>query len=68
MSDKVTNELIYETLKRMQETLASHTQYHLETKERLGFLEQQYASISRRVDRIDERLERVERRLDLVES
>lgn len=67
MSDKVTNELIYETLKRMQEVLALHTQYHLETKERLGFLEQQYASISRRVDRIDERLERVERRLDLVE-
>ena len=68
MSDKVTNELIYETLKRMQETLALHTQYHLETKERLGFLEQQYASISRRVDRIDERLERVERRLDFVEA
>ncbi|CCF20249.1 conserved protein of unknown function [Pseudorhizobium banfieldiae] len=67
MSDKVTNELIFETLKRIQETLALHTQYHLETKERLGFLEQQYASISRRVDRIDERLERVEKRLDLVE-
>ncbi|MCO6185337.1 hypothetical protein [Rhizobium sp. L1K21] len=67
MSDKVTNELIYETLKRMQETLALHTQYHLETKERLGFIEQQYASISRRIDRIDERLERVERRLELVE-
>jgi predicted nucleic acid-binding Zn-ribbon protein len=68
MPDAVTNELIYETLKRMQETLASHTQYHLETKERLGFIEQQYASISRRIDRIDERLDRVERRLDLVES
>ncbi|MGV3549877.1 hypothetical protein [Rhizobium sp.] len=68
MSEKVTNELIYETLKRIQDTLAVHTQYHLETKERLGFLEQQYASISRRVDRIDERLERVERRLDLVEA
>lgn len=68
MSDNVTNELIYETLKRMQETLSAHTQYHLETKERLGFIEQQYASISRRIDRIDERLERVERRLDLVES
>jgi predicted nucleic acid-binding Zn-ribbon protein len=67
MSDSVTNELIYETLKRMQETLALHSQYHLETKERLGFIEQQYASISRRIDRIDERLERVERRLDLVE-
>ena len=68
MSDKVTNELIYETLKRMQETLSLHSQYHLETKERLGFIEQQYASISRRIDRIDERLERVERRLDLVEA
>jgi len=67
MPDTVTNELIYETLKRMQETLALHTQYHLETKSRLGTLEQQYASISRRVDRIDERLERVEKRLDLVE-
>lgn len=68
MSDNVTNELIYETLRRMQETLSLHTQYHLETKERLGFIEQQYASISRRIDRIDERLERVERRLDLVEA
>ena len=65
---RVTNELIYETLKRMQETLSLHTQYHLETKERLGFLEQQYASISRRVDRIDERLERVEKRLDLADA
>ena len=68
MPGTVTNELIYETLKRMQETLALHTQYHLETKERLGFIEQQYASISRRVDRIDERLERVEKRLNLVEA
>ena len=65
---RVTNELIYETLKRMQETLYLHTQYRLETKERLGFLEQQYASISRRVDRIDERLERVEKRLDLTDA
>lgn len=68
MPTAVTNELIYETLKRIQDTLALHTQYHLETKERLSLLEQQYASISRRVDRIDERLERVERRLDLVEA
>ena len=31
-----------------------------EVKERLGFLEGQYASISRRVDRIDSRLDLVE--------
>ena len=68
MPATVTNELIYETLKRMQDTLALHTQYHLETKERLSLLEQQYASISRRVDRIDERLERVEKRLDLIDA
>ena len=36
-----------------------------EVKERLGVLETQYASISRRVDRIDGRLER---RLDIVEA
>jgi uncharacterized protein (DUF2164 family) len=75
MSDKVTNELIYETLKRMQETLSLHTQYHLETKERLGLVEYQiggitaqYASISKRLDRVDERLTRIEKRLDLVEA
>ncbi|HZG27692.1 MAG TPA: hypothetical protein VE079_04445 [Ensifer sp.] len=67
MSDTVTNELIYETLKRMQETLALHNQFHLETKERLGFIEQHYASVPSRVDRIDQRLDRIERRLDLVE-
>ncbi|SIQ31738.1 hypothetical protein SAMN05880582_1011463 [Rhizobium sp. RU20A] len=75
MSDKVTNELIYETLKRMQETLALHTQYHLKTKERIGLLEYQsggltaqYASLSKRLDRVDERLSRIEKRLDLVEA
>lgn len=75
MSDKVSNELIFETLKRIQETLALHTQYHLETKERLGLLEYQvggitaqYASLSNRMDRVDERLSRIEKRLDLVEA
>ncbi|WEK04015.1 MAG: hypothetical protein P0Y65_17785 [Candidatus Devosia phytovorans] len=68
MPDAVTNELIYETLKQIQGTLALHTQYHLEIKERVGLLEQQYASISRRVDRIDDRLDRVEKRLNLAEA
>ncbi|CAD7050680.1 hypothetical protein REJC140_01670 [Pseudorhizobium endolithicum] len=75
MSDKVTNELIFETLKRIQETLALHTQYHLETKERLGLVEYQvggltaqYASLSKRLDHVDERLTRIEKRLDLVEA
>ncbi len=34
-----------------------------EVKQRLGYLEEQGASISRRVDRLDLRLDRVERRL-----
>ena len=75
MSDKVSNELIFETLKRIQETLALHTQYHLETKEQLGLLKYQvggitaqYASLSNRLDRVDERLSRIEKRLDLVEA
>ena len=64
----VTNELLLETLKKVQETLALHTQFHLEAKDRLGALEQQYASISQRADRIDENLQRIETRLGLVEA
>lgn len=40
----------------------------VEIKSRLGMLEQQYASISNRVDRIEMRLERIEKRLDLIEA
>lgn len=75
MAGDVTNQLLLEHLKRIQETLALHTQYHLETKERLGHIESQvgglamqYASLSNRVDRIDLRIERIERRLELVEG
>lgn len=66
--DAVTNELIFETLKAIQATQARHSQDLLEIKERLGSLEMQYASLSRRVDRLDQRVERIERRLDLVEG
>lgn len=59
----------------MQDTLTLHTQYHLETKERLrllgyqvGGITAQYASLSNRLDHVDERLSRIERRLDLVEA
>ena len=63
---EVTNELIYETLKAIQATQARHGEDLREIKERLGILEMQYASLSRRVDKIEERVERIERRLDLV--
>jgi len=37
-----------------------------EVKERLGILEQQYASLSRRIDLVYERIERIEKRLELT--
>ena len=63
---EVTNERIYETLKAIQATLVRHGDDLREIKERLGILEMQYASVSRRVDKIEERVERIERRLELV--
>ena len=65
---EVTNELIFETLKAIQATLVRHGDDLREIKERLGILEMQYASLSRRVDKIEERVERIERRLDLQDA
>lgn len=67
MSDQRTD-LILEHLRAIRGDIADLKTSMVEVKERLGFLEAQYASISRRVDRIDSRLERIERRLDLVEA
>ena len=64
--EAVSNELLYETLKAIQATLVRHGDDLREIKERLGILEMQYASLSRRVDKIEERVERIERRLELV--
>ena len=64
--ETVSNELLYETLKAIQATLVRHGDDLREIKERLGILEMQYASLSRRVDKIEERVERIERRLELV--
>ena len=69
-SDKraeVTNELLLETLKAIQGTLTRLVDDIHEVKERLGILEMQYASLSKRMDRMDLRIERIERRLGLVE-
>jgi archaellum component FlaC len=70
---EVTNELLFETLKTIQGTLARHGEDLREIKDRIGHVEaqvgglaMQYASLSNRIDRMDFRLERIERRLDLV--
>lgn len=39
-----------------------------EVKTRIGILEQQYASLSNRIDRIELRLDRIETRLGLIEA
>jgi len=40
----------------------------IEIKERLGFLEGSYASLSRRIDRIGGDVERIKTRLDIVDA
>lgn len=67
MSD-ARSDLILEHLRAIRGEIGDLKISMTEVKERLGLLEEQYASISRRVDRIDGRLERIERRLDLVEA
>jgi predicted nucleic acid-binding Zn-ribbon protein len=62
-----TENLVIEMLRAIRSTQEKHSNDLLEIKERLGFLEQQYASISTRLDRMDLRVLRIEKRLDLVE-
>jgi hypothetical protein len=40
----------------------------VEVKQPIGFLEEQYASISRRIDRMGGDIERIKTRLDLVDA
>jgi predicted nucleic acid-binding Zn-ribbon protein len=58
--------LVY--LRRLDEKFDRLADDLREVKARLGTLEQQYASVSSRIDRIETRLERIERRLDLQEA
>jgi DNA repair exonuclease SbcCD ATPase subunit len=58
--------LVY--LRRLSEQVDGLREDNREIKTRLGILEQQGASLSNRIDRIEMRLDRIERRLDLVEA
>ena len=66
MADEPDN-LVLRAIRRMDEKLDRLIEDIREIKTRLGFIEQQYASVSSRVDRIEFRLDRIEKRLDLVE-
>ncbi len=62
-----TESLILEHLRAIRASVDRLVDDMQEVKGRLGILEQQYASISTRLDRMDERITRIEKRLDLVE-
>eukprot|EP01037_Dinobryon_pediforme_P020139 gene20139-20686_t len=55
--------LVY--LRRISEQMEALREDVREIKTRLGILEQQGASLSSRIDRVEMRLDRIERRLDL---
>ena len=59
------DDLVLEHLRHIREQVDRTAEDVREIKNRLGILEEQYATISRRVDRVDERVERVEKRLEL---
>jgi len=61
-------DLVLEHLRAIRATQDRHSDDLREIKGRLGILEQQYASVSNRIDRIDERIFRIEKRLELVEA
>ena len=66
MSDDSDN-LMLRYLRRIDEKVDGLREDVREIKTRVGLLEQQYASLSSRIDRIESRLDRIEKRLDLVE-
>lgn len=67
MSDTPQN-LVLEHLRAIRADIADLKGDVLEVKERLGLIEGQYASLSRRVDRIAGDVEQIKRRLNLVEA
>ncbi len=74
MPEEVGN-LILERLRRIEGKLDTEIERGMETRERLGHLEEgiasvhlQVASLSRRIDRMDNRLDRIERRLEIEEA
>ena len=63
-----TDNIVLEHLRAIRSKVDRISEDMQEVKGRLGILEQQYASISIRLDRIDDRVFRIEKRLDLVEA
>jgi hypothetical protein len=62
------DDLVLVQLRRISEQLEALREDNREIKTRLGILEQQGASLSSRMDRMELRLDRIERRLELVDA
>ncbi len=60
--------LILRMLRRLDEQMSGLREDNREIKSRLGNFEQQYASLSNGVDRIEVKIDRIERRLELAEA
>ncbi len=67
MSDRL-EDLVLLLLRRLDQRLGEVKADMVEVKERLGIIETQYSSMSRRLDRMGGDIEMIKRRLDLVES
>jgi len=63
-----TENIVLEHLRAIRAAVDGLRDDNREIKTRLGLLEQQYASLSSRLDRIELRLDRIERRLDLADA
>jgi hypothetical protein len=60
--------LVLELLRAIRGDIAELKADMVEVKERLGLLEAQYASVSRRLDRLSGDVELIKRRLELTEA
>jgi hypothetical protein len=63
-----TENLVLEHLRHMRGAIDVMRDDIREIKTRLGIIEQQYASLSSRIDRIEGRLDRIEKRLELADA
>jgi hypothetical protein len=66
MADPENIVLVY--LCRLSEQMDAIREDNREIKARIGILEQQGASLSSRLDRIEVRLDRMERRMELIDA
>jgi predicted nuclease with TOPRIM domain len=64
----MSDSLVLELLRAMRGDISQIKTDIIEVKERLGFLEGGYASLSRRVDRIGGDVERIKTRLDIADA